>query len=61
MGNTHKRGKAARNIGMNKTKFITFKNIIYTIKVRQIRRIYDRGKEDETSKKQNYKRHRKKI
>lgn len=49
------------NIGMNKTKFITFKNIIYTIKVRQIRRINDRGKEDETSKKQNYKRHRKKI
>ena len=61
MGNTHKRGKAVSNIAMNKTKFITFKNIIYNNKVRQIRRINDRGKEDETSKKQNYKRHRKKI
>lgn len=61
MGNTHKRGKAVRNIAMNKTKFITFKNIIYTNKVRQIRRINDREKEDKTSKKQNYKRHRKKI
>lgn len=46
MGNTHKRRKAVRNIGMNKTKFITFKNIIYTIKVRQIRRINNREKED---------------
>ena len=46
MGNTHKRGKAVRNIGMNKTKFITLKNIIYTNNVRQIRRINDREKED---------------
>lgn len=46
MGNTHKRGKAVRNIGMNKRKFITFKNIINTNKVRQIRRINYREKED---------------
>ncbi len=46
MGNTHKKGKSVRNIGMNRTKFITFKDIIYTNKVRQIRRINDREKED---------------
>lgn len=46
MGNTHKRRKAVRIIGMNKPKFITFKNIIYTTKVRQIRRINNREKED---------------